>query len=106
MCKEGEGTGGDPFIRMVNAAPFPMMLIAFDYTLDDLECFCTYPKCFSILGVDPTFNIGHVDVTITAYRHLLLHPQGKPGGRPPVKIGPMFTHVCKDFSTYHFFHRH
>ena len=59
MCKEGEGTGGgDTFIRMVNAAPFPMMLIAFDYTLDDLVRFCTSPTCFSILGVDPTFNLG------------------------------------------------
>ena len=36
MCKEGEGTGGDTFIRMVNAVPFPMMLIAFDYTDGEL----------------------------------------------------------------------
>ena len=103
MCKEGEGTGGDTFIRMVNAAPFPMMLIAFDYTLDDLVRFCTSPTCFSILGIDPTFNLGEFDVTITTYRHLLLHQQGNPGGKPPVMVGPMFIHVRKDFSTYHFF---
>ena len=42
MCKEGEGTGGDTFIRMVNA-PFPMMLLPFDYTFDDLVRFCTSP---------------------------------------------------------------
>ena len=93
MCKEGQGAGGDNFIRMVNAAPFPMMLIAFDYTLDDLVRFCTSPTCFSILGVDPTFNLGDFDVTITTYRHLLLHPQGNPGGKSPVMIGPMFIHV-------------
>ena len=103
MCKEGQGAGGDNFIRMVNAAPFPMMLIAFDYTLDDLVRFCTSPTCFSILGVDPTFNLGDFDVTITTYRHLLLHPQGNPGGKSPVMIGPMFIHVRKDFSAYHFF---
>ena len=102
MCKVGEGTGGDTFIRMVNAAPFPMMLIAFDYTLDDLVCFCTSPTHFSILGIDPTFNLGEFDVTITTYCHLLLHQQGNPGGKPPVMIGAMFIHVRKDFSTYFF----
>lgn len=88
---------------MVNAAPFPMMLVAFDYTLDGLVCFCTSPTCFSILGIDPTFNLGDFDVTITTNRHLLLHPHGNPGGMPPVMVGPMFIHVRKDFSTYHFF---
>ena len=47
-----------------------MMLIAMDYTLDDLVRFCTNPHNFSILGVDPTFNLGELDVTITTYRHL------------------------------------
>ena len=42
MCKEAEGKKcKDAFVRMVNAAPFPMMLLAFDYTLDDLVLFCT-----------------------------------------------------------------
>ena len=54
-----------------------MMLIAMDYTLDDLVRFCTNPHNFrlSILGVDPTtFNLGEFDVTVTTYRHLLLEP--------------------------------
>ena len=88
---------------MVNAAPFPMMLITFDYTLNDLVRFCTSLICFSILGVDPTFNLGDFDVTITTYRHLLLHAHGNPGGKSPVMIGPIFIHVRKDFSAYHFF---
>ena len=103
MCKEGEGTRGDAFVRMVNAAPFPMMLIAFDYSLDDLVRFCTPPQNFSILGVDPTFNLGDFDVTVTTYRHLLLQPEGSPTGKPPVMLGPMFIHVRKDFAAYHFF---
>ena len=56
MCKEGEGTGGDTFILVVNAAPFPMMLIAFDYSVDDLVRFCTSLTYFSILGIDPHFQ--------------------------------------------------
>ena len=92
MCKEGEGKGGDSFIRMVNAAPYPMMLIAFDYTLNDLVRFCTSEK-FSILGVDPTFNLGEFDVTVTTYRHLLLQSHTSP--QPPVMLGPMaHIHSC------------
>ena len=102
MCKEGEGKGST-FIRLVNAAPFPMMVMAPEYVLDDLVHFCTSPFCFSILGVDPTFNLGEFDVTVTTYRHLLLQHHREPEGKPPVMFGPMFVHVKKDFSTYHFF---
>lgn len=45
MSNEG-GVGGDRFIRMVNAAPFPVMLLVFDYMLDDLVQFCTSPNVF------------------------------------------------------------
>ena len=101
MCKEGEGKGGNNFIRMVNAAPYPMMLMAFDYTLNDLVRFCTSPEKFSILGVDPTFNLGEFDVTVTTYRHLLLQSHANPGGQPPVMLGPIFIHVKKDFTLLH-----
>ena len=103
MCKVEEGVGVDSFIRLVNAAPYPMMLIAFDYMLDDLVRFCTSPRNFTILGVDPTFNLGDFDVTVTTYRHLLLHPQGNRDGKSPVMFGPMFVHVRKDFTAYHYF---
>ena len=56
MCKEAEGQKcKDSFVRTVNAAPFPMMVLAFDYTLDDLVRFCTGEK-YCVFGVDPTFN--------------------------------------------------
>ena len=96
MCNEGEGKGGNSFIRMVNAAPYPMMLIAFDYTLNDLVSFCTSEN-FSILGVDPTFNLGEFDVTVTTYRHLLLQSLTGTEGESPVMLGPMFIHVKKRF---------
>ena len=34
--------------------------------------FCTIPDDFTILTVDPTFNLGDFDVTPTSYRHLSL----------------------------------
>ena len=77
MCKEGESSKSpDAFVRLVSAAPYPMMMLAFDWMLDDLVRFCTEPNNFSILGVDATFNLGAFDVTVTTYHHLLLttHP--------------------------------
>ena len=67
MCKESEGRRNeDAFVRQVNAAPYPMMCLTFDWTLHDLARFCTNPKNFSILGVDPTFDLGDFDA---CYRH-------------------------------------
>ena len=73
------------------------------HSLDDLTRFCTSPSNFSILGVDPTFNLGDFDVTVTTYSHLLLENQGSPKGVSPTMFGPLFVHVRKDYPTYHFF---
>lgn len=35
LCKQGEGKSGSAFVRMVNAAPYPMMAMAPDYSLDE-----------------------------------------------------------------------
>ena len=103
MCKEGEASkAADAFVRIVTGAPFPMMVLAFDWTLDDLVKFCTHQSLFSIMGVDPTFNLGDFDVTVTTYHHLLL--TGKDNVcKHPVMIGPLFIHDKKDFQAYHFF---
>ena len=101
MCKSEEGKGKNSFVRLVNAAPFPMMVLAYDATLHDLQRFCTGPSKFSIFGVDPTFSLGDFDVTVTTYQHLMLSSQQ--ASNYPVFIGPMFVHVKKDFPACHFF---
>ena len=103
MCKEAENNGENIFIRQVNAAPYTMVVLASEYTLNDLLRFCTNREAFSILNVDPTFNLGQFDVTVTTYRHMLLRHARNPSGRPPVMLGPLFIHLKKDFSAYHFF---
>ena len=103
MCKEGESSKSpDSFVRIVTGAPFPMMMLAFDWTLEDLVRFCTSSTSFSILGIDPTFSLGAFDVTVTTYRHLLLSAKDDIH-KHPVLIGPLFVHVKKDFQAYHFF---
>ena len=97
MCKSNDDNA---FVRYVNAAPFPMVVLAYDYTLHDIERFCTHAEAFSVFGIDPTFTL---DVTITTYRHLILQSRSNPNGKSPVMVGPIFVHMRKDFSTYHFF---
>ena len=81
------------------------MVLAFDWTLDDLVKFCTRLSLFSIMGVDPMFNLGDFDVTVTTYHHLLL--TGKDNMcKHPVMIGPLFIHVKMDFQVYHFLLNH
>ena len=101
MCKAEKGKGKDQFVRVVNAAPFPMIVLAYDYTLNDLSRFCTNQRRFSILGVDPTFSLGDFDVTVTTYQHLMF--SSKVSSKHPTMIGPLFIHVKKDFTAYHFF---
>ena len=104
MCKESQGQkDGNAFVRLVNGAPFPMMVLAYDWTLDDLVRFCTGPREYAIFGVDPTFSLGDFEVTVTTYHHLLLRHRGDPHGKSPCLIGPLFVHLKKDFAAYHFF---
>ena len=56
MCKD-TSSGGDAFIRSVEAASEPMCVLATNQQLVDLERF--YTACpSSVLSVDPTFNLG------------------------------------------------
>ena len=77
------------------------MMLAFDWTLDDLVRFCTPSTSFSILGIDPTFSLGAFDVTVTMYHHLLLTTKDD-ACKHPTLIGSLFVHVKKDFQAYHF----
>ena len=90
----------DQFIRSVQVAPEPTCVLASDYQLNDIDRFCTNPQQFSILGVDPTFNLGDFAVTVTTYRHLML--QSRQRGQQAIMIGPIFAHQ-KKMAMYHEF---
>ena len=100
ICKKNDGGRRDnSFVQMVTGAPEPMTVLAYDWSLDNIQRFCTQPQCI-VLTVDPTFNLGDFDVTVTTYRHLLLK---NADGCNPVMLGPVFVHQRKRFETYHFF---
>ena len=100
MCKESEGgKPQDSFVRMVSGAPEPMTVLAYNWSLDDIERFCTKSPC-TVLSVDPTFNLGDFDVTVTTYGHLLLINSR---GKHPVMMGPILSISGKKFKSYYIF---
>lgn len=78
------------YVRAVNAAPEPAIVVATDSQLNNLARFCTSSHEFSPLTVDPTFSLGAFDVTLITYRHLFL--QSKRYKHSPVFIGPACIH--------------
>ena len=76
------------FVRAVNAAPEPAIVVASDRQLHDISQFCTEAFEFSPLTIDPTFCLGDFDVTLVTYKHLFL--QSKRYKNSPVFIG----HCC------------
>ncbi len=106
MCKESEGKKEKQqhFVRIVANSPEPMAVLAFEWTLEDLERFCTCEAQHTVLCVDPTFDLGSFHVTVMSYRHLMLASRrGSEKGKHPVMLGPLFIHQRKQFSSYHFF---
>ena len=98
-CKK-EQSQVDPFLRIVQAAPDAMCLLASDRQLHDVARFCTHIDQCSILGIDPTFNLGEFSVTVTTYRHLQLIERRT--RKPPVLLGPMLIHQKKTRESYYF----
>ena len=89
------------FVRAVNAAPEPAIVVATNSQLQNLVRFCTSSFEFSVMTIDPTFSLGEFDVTLTTFRHLFL--QSKRYKQPSVFVGPACIHFKKTFSTYLFF---
>ena len=54
------------FVHDCRPSPDPAFVLSRDWQLDDLVRFCTMSGNFSILTVDPSFNLGDFDVTPTA----------------------------------------
>lgn len=68
-----------------------MSVAATDQQLDVL-CFCANNNlgCCSILGIDPTFNLGNFFVTPTVYQHKMI--KNKITSKHPNFIEPMLVH--------------
>jgi hypothetical protein len=89
------------FIKEVTGAPELRCVLGYNWQMDELATFCTDPESFSVLGVDPTFNLGRFNVTVTTFRNRkIVH---KAGGHHPIMIGPLLLSQTKSFDAYNYF---
>lgn len=89
------------FVRDIKTSPEPAIVLAENQQLQDLVHFGTSSSEFSIMTIDPTFNLGAFDVTPITYRHLLL--ETRRSKQPPIFLGPVMIHYKKTFASYLFF---
>ena len=91
------------FVRNVNFSDGVMSVVGTDQQFDDILRFCTSENMDygSVLGIDPTFNLGDFFVTPTVYEHKLI--KNKTTGKHPNFIGPTLIHQDRKFATYHYF---
>ena len=74
------------------------IVLASDVQLAEMEKFCTEEMMFTVMQIDPTFNLGPYECTPISYQNLLL--ERKSTGKPPVFVGPVLIHYKKDERTY------
>lgn len=86
------GEGG--FVQEVKFGKTPEVVLAFEH----LARFCCNAVRFSIMGIDPTFNLGNFFVTVTTYKHLMV--KRKSNNEHPVFPGPCFIHMQQETQTY------
>ena len=88
---------GNRFIQNVSVAPEKVIFLANLRQINDVNRFCTGSQQISILGIDPTYNLGPCFVTTSTYRHLQFLTKEKIN---PVIIGPLLLHMNEENSSY------
>ncbi|XP_078489297.1 uncharacterized protein LOC144746189 [Ciona intestinalis] len=95
---------GHPFLRKVahfESKPSCAVLYS-DFQLLDLKRFCFSGLC--VWGIDKTYNLGKVLLTVTVFKHLSL--KSNKTQAPPIFLGPMMLHHKSDQVTFTEFFSH
>ena len=95
--EEQKGRIENALIREIPLFPEPIIFLASEQQLEDVERFCTNPAKFCVLGVDATFQIVGFYFTFATYRNLMLRTDK---GNQPVFIGPGILHKQKRCTSY------
>ena len=95
---ENKVSRNDPFIRSVirQNDKASCVILYNDEQIQDLKQLCCNGK--TVLGLDKTFNLCDMHVTVTCYKQLSVTKVST--SEPPIFIGPMFIHDNSDFDTY------
>lgn len=86
----------EPFIGKVSLEKENLTIVlASENQLAELAKYSTSELDFSIVQLDPTFNLGPYECTPISYRNL-----SKRSGTSPVRLGPVLIHCRKDEKTF------
>ena len=91
-CKEELRDEKSALIRCVQVTPEPIIFLATEQQLKDVERFCTNPEMFCVLGVDATFELCDYYMTFVTYRNPMLQTRN---GNSPAIVGPGILHKTK-----------
>ena len=91
--------GKNQYICEIKLVTEPSLTLAIDYQLSDIASFCANSSHHCVFGINPTFNLGLFNVTVTTYKQFQLV---KSDGQAPTFIGPLFIDYHKTFSCYTF----
>ena len=99
-------THNHPYVRSVVRvnAKTPVIILYNDEQLTDIKNLCCTGR--TVLGVDKTFNLCNVHVTVTCYKQLSVYRPGGDECTAPIFLGPVFLHDNSDFETYCTFFHH
>ena len=86
-------------VTVVGGKLIPSLVLFSEEQLEDVIAFCFTGR--TVLGIDRTFNLGELFVTVTVYKHLAL--SRKRSGEHPIFIGPLFVHGGSTYEMYHHF---
>ena len=79
----------------------PCIILYSDEQIADLKTFCC--SGLTVLGVDKTFNLCDMHVTVTSYKTLSVTKSTTK--KPYIFLGPIYIHDNSDLETYcHLFH--
>lgn len=97
-------TDNDTFVRSMirSGGKSPTIILYTDEQIADLKTLCCSGK--TVLGVDKTFMLCKMHVTVTCYKQLTVTRHTT--GEPPLFFGPMFVHDNSDYETYSYFFHH
>lgn len=97
-----------PFVRLIirESKKVPSIILYNEEQITDIKRFCCPPLSghSTTLGLDKTYNLGNVHVTVTCYKCLSVHRQRTEDF--PVFCGPMFIHGNSDKDTFFLFLQH
>ena len=98
---------GDGYVQAIMAmrADVPTVLLYTQQQIEDLKTWCILrDEDRSVLGIDKTYNLCDVYVTVTVFK--LPCVQVRRTSQPPIMLGPIMLHGRSDFQTFHYFLSH